>query len=69
MRQRFHFWLCDVLNLVSQDYFIEFCETMDKYLYQQDMFNRVVGNKLRLQKPGTEIKPDTKEAEERGMFG
>ena len=62
VRQRMHYWLCDTFNVVSQDYFIEFCENIDRYLHVQNKFNRAVGEKLKL-------KDDDKDGIDRGMFG
>lgn len=72
MRRRFHYWFCDVFNIVSQDYFIEFCENIDRYLYSQNQFNMLVGSKLKLKRKSEMIKHDSETQEdnkERGMFG
>ena len=66
LRSRLHFWLCDSLNIVSQDDFIHFCEHLDQYLAKQNQFNQLVGNKLKLKRKDKEIDSGNID---RGMFG
>ena len=66
LRQRIHYWMCDVFNLVSQDDFISFCEHLDQYLAKQNQFNQLVGNKLKLKRKDKEIDSGNID---RGMFG
>ena len=76
LRQRIHYWLCDMLNITSNDDFFTFVEQIDLYLKSQNSFNQLVGQRLKLnpisisvEKSMEKEKEKIKDNAEKGMFG
>lgn len=73
LRQRIHYWFCDLFNIVSYDDFYNFCENLDKYFISQNNFNRLVGDRLHLKLKDDDFLKENKKVEkdnnDRGMFG